>query len=133
MVVDRTIKTHGLAMGRTLSLLLAIVCLSAPEFAQFFADHDSSEVRGSGEKAAEIGKPPASPGRAAFRSLPDCLKFARKTTIRALYQWALMESSAVAASPVIESRQLSDSTPRSPARPRVQHNLFQRPPPIHLS
>ena len=120
-------------MGRTLSLLLAIVCLSAPEFAQFVTNHDSSEVRGAERKAAEIAKRLTPAGRAAFRSLPDCLKFARKTTIRALYQWALMETSAASASPVIESRQFADSTPLSPARPPVQPSLFQRPPPVHLS
>jgi len=120
-------------MGRTLSLLLAILCLSAPEFAQFVTDHDSSEVRGSDRKAAQIAKRLAPAGRSAFRSLPDCLKFARKTTIRALYQWALMESNAVAEAPVIESRRLADSTPLSPPRTLVQHNLFQRPPPIRIS
>ncbi len=120
-------------MGRTLSLLLAIVCLSAPEFAQFVTDHDSSEIRGSERKAAQIAKRLTPAGRSAFRSLPECLKFARKTTIRALYQWALMEANAVADAPVIESRQMADSIPLSPPRTPVQHNLFQRPPPIHLS
>ncbi|MGA7410025.1 MAG: hypothetical protein WBW33_06030, partial [Bryobacteraceae bacterium] len=61
------------------------------------------------------------------------LKFARKTTIRALYQWALMEANAVAGAPVIESRQVAECIPLSPPRTPVQHNLFQRPPPIHLS
>ena len=50
--MDRVIKTHGLAVGRTLSLLLAIVCLSAPEFAQFVTDHDSSEIRDGSERTA---------------------------------------------------------------------------------
>ena len=121
-------------MGRTLSLLLAIVCLSAPEFAQFVTDHDSSEIRGGSEgKAAQIAKRLTPSGRAAFRSLPDCLKVARKTTIRALYQWALMEANPAAEAPIIESVRLADSTPLSPPRIPVQHNLFQRPPPSHLS
>ena len=120
-------------MGRTLSLLLAIVCLSAPEFAQFVTDHDSSEVRGSDRKAVELAKRLTPAGRSAFRSLPDCLKFARKTTIRALYQWALMEANAVADAPVIESRPVAESLPPPPQRFPVQHSLFQRPPPVHLS
>ena len=118
-------------MGRTLSLLLAIVCLSAPEFAQFVTDHDSSEVRGSDRKSAQIAKRLTPAGRSAFL-LPDCLKFARKTTIRALYQWALMEANAVAGAPVIESGRW-----RNPYRYRRRapppHNLFERPPPFHLS
>ncbi len=120
-------------MGRTLSLLLAIVCLSAPEFAQFVTDHDSSEVGGSERKAAQIAKRLSPAGRSAFRSLPDCLKFARKTTIRALYQWALIEANAVAGAPVIESRQVAEFRLLSPPRTPVQHNHFQRPPPFHLS
>ncbi len=120
-------------MGRTLSLLLAIVCLSAPEFAQFVTDHDSSEVRGSDRKSAQIAKRLTPAGRSAFRSLPDCLKFARKTTIRALYQWALMEANAVAGTPVIESRRVAESIPLSPPSTPLQHNLFERPPPFHLS
>jgi hypothetical protein len=132
--VDRTIKTHSLAMGRTLSLLLAIVCLSAPEFAQFVTDHDSSKIRGGSErKLAPVAKRMAPGPRTAFRSLPDCLKFARKTTIRALYQWALMEANQSAEAPVIASEQAAEAVALAPPRIPVQHNLFQRPPPIHLS
>jgi hypothetical protein len=120
-------------MGRTLSLLLAIVCLSAPELAQFVTDHDSSEVRGSERKAAQIAKRLTPASRSAFRSLPDCLKFARKTTIRTLYQWALMEANQVADAPVIEGERAADSIPLSPPLTLVQHNLFQRPPPTHIS
>ena len=132
--MDRAIRSHGLAVGRTLSLLLAIVCLSAPEFAQFVTDHDSSEVRGGSErKAAQVAKRLSPAGRQTFRSFPDCLKFARKSTIRALYQWALMEASSVAEAPVSASEQVADSVTLSPPRAPVQHNLYQRPPPIHNS
>jgi hypothetical protein len=121
-------------MGRTLSLLLAIVCLSAPEFAQFVTDHDSSEIRGNSHREfAPVAKRLTPAGRSTFRSLPDCLKFARKTTIRALYQWALMEANQVAEAQVVASEQLAEFMPLAPPRTPVQHNQFQRPPPIRLS
>ena len=119
-------------MRRTLSLLVALACLTTPELARQLAGGRGIWTAVEGKALTRAGQAQAGKVLAALRVPAGCLKFARNSSLRALYQWALAEAEASAWAPVLErvstvraDRPLSAAGPPSFA-------LFERPPPVTI-
>ncbi len=116
-------------MGRTLSLLVALVCLSAPEFAHHMMG-DALLIENGGGTLAPRSRLSAERSRVSFRSLPDCLRVARQSSVHALYQWAWAEAAVAAGSPIVDLG-YRPSCPRVVSSSAVRtFSLFERPPPV---
>lgn len=115
-------------MGRTLSLLVALVCLSTPELArQMMGDALLVEAGGGGRTPGVRSSLERS--RVSFRSLPDCLKAARQSSVHAFYHWAWTEAGAATGSPLIEWAHRPSSLSIVSPSGLYTFSLFERPPP----
>lgn len=123
-------------MGRTLSLLVALVCLSAPELAHQIAG-DARLMENGGRTLTPGGRMSLERNRVSIRSLPDCLKVARRSSARALYhalyrslyQGATAESGIATGSPLVEMAYFPSSPRGTPPAASRTFSLFERPPP----
>jgi hypothetical protein len=130
--VNRENKSRAFAMRRTLSLLLALACLTTPELARQLASGRGIWAAGEGNALIRARQTQGGKVLGVFRAPAGYLKFARNSSLRALYQWALAEAEADAWAPVLErvstvrvDRPLSAAGPPSFA-------LFERPPPVTI-
>jgi hypothetical protein len=130
--VNRDNKSRAFAMRRTLSLLVALACLTTPELARQLASGRGIWAAAESNALTRAGQAQAGKVLGVFRAPAGCLKFARSSTLRALYQWALAEAEADAWAPVLERVSLANADrPRSVAGP-PSFPLFERPPPITI-
>jgi hypothetical protein len=130
--VNRDNRSTAFAIRRTLSLLVALACLTTPELARQLASGRGIWMVAEGNALARAGQAQASKVLGVFRAPAGYLKFARSSTLRGLYQWALAKAEADSWAPVLErvstanpDRPLSTSGPPS-------YPLFERPPPVTI-
>ena len=129
--VDRDNKSNAFAMGRTLSLLIALACLSTPELARQFAG--GKAIWTAGESKALAGSSGlAQTGKVlgVFRAPGACLKLARNSSLRALYQWMLSEAEPDAGVVLTERVSMACVDVPLPSAGPPSYHLFQRPPPV---
>ena len=132
--VNRENKLHAFAMGRTLSLLVALACLSSPEFArQLTHGRGFAGAAGSSRALTRTGQAQTARVLRVFRAPAACLKFARNSTLRALYQWALAEAEADSWAPVLERIAVIRGEVAQSAAGPPSYYLFERPPPVSIS
>jgi hypothetical protein len=130
--VKRDLKTRTFAMRRTLSLLVALACLTTPELARQIASGRGIWTVGEDNALTRAGQTHAGKVLRVFRAPAACLKFARNSTLRALYQWALAEAEADAWALVLDRVSTANSDrPVSAAGP-PSFPLFERPPPVTI-
>ena len=122
--MNRHTKSRAFAMRRTVSLLVALACLTTPELARQLASGRAIWAVGESNALTRTGQIQAGKVLGVFRAPAGCLKFSRNSTLRALYQWALAEAEADAWAPVLERVSMANADrPLSVAGPPSFLNL----------
>jgi hypothetical protein len=130
--VNRNNKSRAFAMRSTLSLLVALACLTTPELARQLASGRGIWAAGDGNALTRAGQTQTGKVLGVFRAPASCLKFARNSSLRALYQWALAEAEADAWAPVLERVSTVHADRRLSAAGPPAFALFERPPPVTI-